>query len=419
MKRCQICGQLCDDNVKFCTSCGNNNFTQESQQTEQAFQTGQSDYSWSTGIGELKGDTNHPLNASSVSQGIYSYEQNHMGEQGVINHGQPMTKSQFYKSCVPSHLKNKMAGGYAILILNFVVFLGLAVWYEEPLRLVDCVVLLVILLGLMLTKNLGFAIADAVYFTFSFLITLLMQQRAAGILAIIIAFSLIPVTYRIGKLWRNYQRTGEYVCYNMEAIEKKSAGRIATVLLSIAGIALVIVAMIYMQDGGFSSFESGTWDGLHYENESLNLSVDVPSGSWKISEEEELQELTEQAKIQAGYKKAEEFESMVTNLMSSSSFMILHIKGSISEQEAVTTIKDNLTASYQKKYGYPSIVNAGKKILAGEEYTRLDVRVSMYGMNLYQRIYVKKVGREICELVFSGKDQEQLDEMEEFVSPLK
>lgn len=406
MQQCQICGRQCQDNVKFCPSCGNNNFAQitENQQPEQ-----------NADAAAQNGYQNQP-------EYSYSYGQNQANDQDPFAQETKMTKNQFYKRCIPSNLKGEMNTAYGILILNLVVFLGLMFWYEEPERLLDCAVLAVILLGLILTKSLVFAIIDAAYFTFAFILSFVQNQRGTGLLAIIVAFSLVPATYKIGKLWKQYKSTGEYVDYTAgttNAAKKKSK---TAIVISVAAFLIMIVAvcagLIFLRDGGFSSFERGSWEGTRYENESLNLAIDLPSSSWRIFEEEELEELNEEAKSQAGFAKTEEFDCMVQNLAAGSNIMILHLKGSFSEKEAIEEIKTNLTESYRKQYGVPIITEAGKKKLGGETYTCLEVRVSIYGVSMYQRVYVGKVGRELCEIGFTGPDKETIDEMEQFCSEL-
>lgn len=406
MQQCQICGRQCEDNVKFCPSCGNSNFTRITEDGQQELDD----------MGKVVQDSNQSQPGYS-----YSYNQNHAYSQPQPDNGTKMTKSQFYKRCVPSDLKGQMTSGYAILILNLVVFAGLAFWYEEPVRLLDCGVLAVILLGLVFTKSLIFAIVDAAYFTVACILSMMKDQRATGILAIIVAFSLLPATYKIGKLWRRYKKTGEYVDYSGAVPNAGKKSRTAAIVIGIVSVMAVVAicaGLIFFQDGGFSSFERGSWEGKHYENESLKLAVDLPDGSWVISDEDELEELNDEARSEAGFAKTEEFDCMVQNLATGSNFMILHLKGSFSEEEAVEEIKTNLTESYRQQYGVPTITNAGRKKLGGETYTCLDIRISIYGASMYQRIYVRKVGREICEVGFTGLDRGAISEMEQFCSEL-
>ena len=92
MQQCQICGRQCQDNVKFCPSCGNNNFTQitENRQPEQNIDAA-----------AQNGYQNQP-------EYSYSYGQNQANDQDPFAHETKMTKSQFYKRCVPSNLKGEM-----------------------------------------------------------------------------------------------------------------------------------------------------------------------------------------------------------------------------------------------------------------------------------------------------------------------
>lgn len=424
MKRCKICGQMCDDNVKFCPACGNKEFMEERQAD------GNAPHNVTEGINAQQGarqavnaaDTyaGQNTNTSQVTdQGSYNYGNPGSGYQTAGN--QPMTKGQFYKMCVPQKLKSDLTVGYVILLLNIVVFAFMGIWYEEPMRFIDVGMLLFIYIGLLVTKHVAFAVLDAVYFLAGMIISVMSEQRFAGYLALIVAIALIPSTSKIGKLWKQYKQTGVYTPV-MEPVKKKKTGKI---VLSVILILLVIGAagagVYYFADGGKGSFVSGEWSGNTYTNEFMGLKLEVPQdGQWEIVDDDELEDYNDDVDDGGTFGQSEKADCMVQkNTLTGGNIMIIHLKGSISEDKAYDSIKENLQKGYQEQYGAVSmLIDSKDRYFAGQDYRFMKFKVTMMGASIYQEIYVKKIGKEICEIGITGYSEEELKEMEAFISKL-
>ena len=392
MKRCKVCGQMCDDSVKLCPVCKNSEFA-EVQQPEGMY--GNPD-SWAD-------------NGQNINGGMPT---------GFQTGGEPMNKRAFYKRCIPPAFKSQMAAGYIILAVNIILFAIMGILYDETIRFIDVGIMSVILLGLVLTKHVVFAVADTMYFIAVFVIAIVMQQRSAGFIPLVIAGILIPTTSRIGKLWRRYKRTGEYIDYSRFA----GTGRRwpVYVLLVIVLIGLTGGGM-FLMDSGAGSYEQGKWTDSLYENEYMELQMQLPDKSgWKITDEDELDELNAEAREEAGIMSYEQFDFVATNTSENASIMLLHLKTSVSGEEAYEQIKEGLVESYRQQYGQkPEVIDDVDRVLAGSRYYYLRVKSTVMGVTLYQSLYVRKIGREVCEISMSAADEDALDEMEGFFKDMR
>lgn len=423
MKRCKICGQMCDDSVKLCPVCKNSEFT-EVQQPEGMYgnpgswaDTGQNMNGGSQNIngGAWKGGGQN-INGGSWNDG--GRNMNGGMPTGFQTGGEPMNKKMFYKRCIPPAFKSQMAAGYMILAVNIILFAVMGILYDETVRFIDVGIMSVILLGLVLTKHVVFAVADTMYFIVAYIIAIVMQQRSAGFIPLVIAGILIPTTSRIGKLWRRYKRTGEYIDYSRFAGTRRRWP--VYVLLVIVLIVLAGGGMLLM-DSGTGSYEQGKWTGSLYENEYMELELQLPDKSdWKITDEEDLDELNAEAREEAGIMSSEQFDFVVTNTSENASIMLLHLKTSLSGEEAYEQIKEGLAESYRQQYGQkPEVVDDVDRLLADSRYYYLRIKSTVMGMPLYQSVYVRKIGREVCEISMSAADEDALDEMEGFFKDMR
>lgn len=433
MKRCKICGQLCDDAVKVCPACKNSEFFTERTPYSDAYNTGSNPWMnndqnvennpW-TNNNQNIGNNSGMNNNQNVGNNPWMNNDQNMANNPNMNYGMPMgfqtggekmSRRTFYKRCIPPALKNQMTAAYIILALNLIIFAAMGIIYEEKQRFLDVAILAVIFLGLLFTKHVIFAVIDVLYFGISFLLTIVTRQTPTGYLAVIIAAMLIPATSRMGKLWRRYKRTGEYIDYTTFVPVKR---RWPVYLVSVLIVLILGGAGLYLMSGGSGAYEEGKWDGNIYENEYLEFQMELPVKSgWKISDEEELEELNSQTENEAGFANTEKFDFLVSNSSKSASVMLLHMKSSLSEEDAFEQIKNSLVESFRKEYGStPNIVDSGEEVLAGKSYHFVTVKGTLIGLSLYQSIYVRKEGREICELGFSGLSEDVLEELRGYIT---
>ena len=148
------------------------------------------------------------------------------------------------------------------------------------------------------------------------------------------------------------------------------------------------------------------WNDKVYTNDLMGLKFNLPTG-WTISTDEEIEQLNSQLEGQKG-----NYYMCAIHQITGNNINIYgeEVEESITEDKYIEQLKEELAKINEINY---TIGEKSKQEVAGKEYDTLELSISMYGVEISQKYYVKKINNYIISIIVTSTEGE--DKINEIV----
>jgi len=150
----------------------------------------------------------------------------------------------------------------------------------------------------------------------------------------------------------------------------------------------------------------GVWNDKVYTNDLIGLKFNLPTG-WTISTDEEIEQLNSQLEGQKG-----NYYMCAIHQITGNNINIYgeEVEEEMTEDKYINQLKEELTKINELNY---TIGEESKQEVAGKEYETLESSISMYGVEISQKYYVKKINNYIISIIVTSTEGE--DKINEIV----
>lgn len=175
-----------------------------------------------------------------------------------------------------------------------------------------------------------------------------------------------------------------------------------------------------IEDG--KSFSRGVWTDNVYTNEFAELSFTLPDGWVAASEEEMAQlmgvtaEMLEGANLDSALATLQIiYDMQVTDATTRDNINIIFENlarsnsSDITEEEYLEFSKNSMSGMTNLDYSFGDDI--GKQTLGGNEYFYVDAHVTANGVEIYQRIFVKKIDKYMVNITVTNIGSEDFDDI--------